>query len=271
VTLTENTKLNDMQNESEIESDKMCTNQEKRDTLRKVKGKEKTSESNIVKSKTVTLTENTKLNDMQNESEIESDKMCTNQEKEKIGKLNMSQGQTVTEIINKTENNCDENTGEIESNTDGSTGNNNVEGTLSSGQQTLESVIPLLQRAQNERIILNIGGQRFETSRVTLQREPCSILSEVVSEGGMVPKNGNIYFIDRDPAHFRFVLNYLRNGACDLRTLPHDLRYLYELYYEARYYRLPSLVHAIISKIEQVSVVGANLEPLPMTAHKLGL
>jgi hypothetical protein len=86
----------------------------------------------------------------------------------------------------------------------------------------------------------------------------------------MVPKNGNVYFIDHDPAHFRFVLNYLRNGACDLRTLSYDLRYLYELYYEAsRYYRLPSLVHAIIRKIEQVSVVGANLEPLPMTANKL--
>ncbi|XP_060576065.1 uncharacterized protein LOC132733439 [Ruditapes philippinarum] len=171
----------------------------------------------MVKSKTVTVTENTKQNDMQNESEIESDKMCTNQEKEKIGDMNMVQGQTVTEIINKNEANCDETPGESEINTDASTGKDIVEGTHTSGQHTLsiQSIIPLLQRAQNKRIILNIGGQRFEASRVTLQRVSCSILSEVVSEGGMVPKNGNIYFIDRDPAHFRFVLNYLRNGAYD--------------------------------------------------------
>ncbi|XP_060560794.1 pre-mRNA-splicing factor CWC22 homolog [Ruditapes philippinarum] len=130
------------------------------------------------------------------------------------------------------------------------------------------NIIPLMEETQKERIILNIGGQKFETSRVTLTKDPNSLLAKIVSPEGMTPRYGNQYFIDRDPAHFRFILNFLRNGSCDLRTLPHDVRYLYELYYEASFYCLPELVNAVIGKIEQCSVVSANL--VPLKAHKLG-
>ncbi|XP_060603339.1 nipped-B-like protein B [Ruditapes philippinarum] len=130
------------------------------------------------------------------------------------------------------------------------------------------NIIPLMEETQKERIILNIGGQKFETSRVTLTKDPNSLLARIVSPEGMTPRYGNQYFIDRDPAHFRFILNFLRNGSCDLRTLPHDVRYLYELYYEASFYCLPELVNAVIGKIEQCSVVSANL--VPLKAHKLG-
>jgi hypothetical protein len=82
-----------------------------RGDLRKVNEKGKTCELDMVKSKTVTVTKNTKQNDMQNKSEIESEG-CTNQEKEQIGEVNTVQGQTVTENINKNEANRDENTGE---------------------------------------------------------------------------------------------------------------------------------------------------------------
>ncbi|XP_060564376.1 flap endonuclease 1-like [Ruditapes philippinarum] len=130
------------------------------------------------------------------------------------------------------------------------------------------NIIPLMEETQKERIILNIGGQKFETSRVTLTKDPNSLLARIVSPEGVTPRYGNQYFIDRDPAHFRFILYFLRNGSCDLRTLPHDVRYLYELYYEASFYCLPELVNAVIGKIEQCSVVSANL--VPLKAHKLG-
>ncbi|XP_053379295.1 BTB/POZ domain-containing protein KCTD4-like [Mercenaria mercenaria] len=123
-------------------------------------------------------------------------------------------------------------------------------------------IIPLLEETQQERIILNVGGQKFETSRVTLSKDPNCLLAKIVGKNGMTPRYGNQYFIDRDPAHFRLVLNFIRNGSCDLRTLPHDLRYLYELYYEAYYYNLPELVEAVIGKIEQCSVFSASVVPL---------
>ncbi|KAK3593306.1 hypothetical protein CHS0354_031366 [Potamilus streckersoni] len=44
------------------------------------------------------------------------------------------------------------------------------------------------------------------------------------------------FFLDRDPAHFRHILNYLRNRAlCELPTLPRELRFLYELKAEAAF------------------------------------
>jgi hypothetical protein len=129
-------------------------------------------------------------------------------------------------------------------------------------------LVTLLQQTQNERIILNIGGQRFETSRLTLSRYPNSVLAQLVASNGVTPRYGNTYFVDRDPSHFRLILNYMKNGLCDLRTLPRDVRYLYELYYEAQFYQLQDLMRAVIEKIEQVSVFPANL---PFTAHKVGI
>lgn len=136
------------------------------------------------------------------------------------------------------------------------------------GVNVVLPLVSILQQTQNERVILNIGGQRFETSKLTLSRYPESVLAELVSSEGVTPRYGNVYFVDRDPAHFRLVLNFMRNGMCDLRTLPRDVRYLYELYYEASYYRLSDLMRAVIEKIEQVSVFPADL---PFTAHKVGL
>jgi len=61
-------------------------------------------------------------------------------------------------------------------------------------------------------------------------------------------RDGRI-FIDRDPTHFRWILNYLRDGY--LVTLPGTLQEKLELLQEARCFRLVGLVQTIESQASQ--------------------
>ena len=125
----------------------------------------------------------------------------------------------------------------------------------------LNAKIESFKKAQGQKVVLNIGGVRFECCRESLIKDQKSLFAEIFSEESPVkPSLGNQYFFDRDPAHFRIILNYLRNGCkIDIRTLPKDIRYLYELFYEAEYYNLHKLMEAIVAKIEQVNVVSSVL------------
>ncbi|KAL0084037.1 hypothetical protein F4703DRAFT_1609279 [Phycomyces blakesleeanus] len=72
-------------------------------------------------------------------------------------------------------------------------------------------------RFQSEKVRLNVGGGIFETSLGTLRRDPDSLLATMFSgKHVLTPGGDGSYFIDRDPSHFRLVLNYLR----DLRIPP---------------------------------------------------
>ena len=68
---------------------------------------------------------------------------------------------------------------------------------------------------QKNKIILNVGGKRFETSRQTLTSVPDTYLASMFSgrfELAPDAEDGS-YFIDRDPKHFNLVLNYLRDSG----------------------------------------------------------
>lgn len=112
-----------------------------------------------------------------------------------------------------------------------------------------------LQRIQKNRIVLNIGGVRFETSRRTLQKDPHSLLAALVSEESTVQPQGSSIFIDRDPSHFKLILNYLRcdcNIACS-SLLPRERKYLLELECECDYYRIYGLRKVVRRRLKQLT------------------
>lgn len=103
-----------------------------------------------------------------------------------------------------------------------------------------------LMLSQKQRIYLNVGGTKFETSVLTLQADPRSFLSHMVMPSSpMKPYSvDNIYsyFVDRDPKLFSFILSYLRNGAdVPITQLSKDLQLLKSLQMEADFFNLKHL------------------------------
>ena len=121
-------------------------------------------------------------------------------------------------------------------------------------QREIAKLRNILKETQEGRVVLNIGGQRFETSRLTLQQDPDSILSLLFSDDISIRPMGNSYFFDRDPGHFRIILNYLRDG-CTARgaILPRERRYLLELKNECIFYRLQGLKDLVDKRLEYLA------------------
>jgi len=95
----------------------------------------------------------------------------------------------------------------------------------------------------NELIRLNVGGERYTTTRATLTRYPHSMLGAMFS-GALttaVDEHG-CFFIDRDGAMFRHVLNFLRSGQL---SLPPNFQQLDQLAVEADFYQLEELIKEI--------------------------
>ena len=84
-------------------------------------------------------------------------------------------------------------------------------------------------------VYLNVGGCSFVTRRDTLDRGFFSGLMQFVTD------DGTEVFVDRDPTHFRYILNWLRGCKC----LPEDDQTLTELMWEADYYALDDMVASI--------------------------
>ena len=89
-----------------------------------------------------------------------------------------------------------------------------------------------------EKILLNIGGTRFESNRTTLEK--CPYFSRLLDRSAMthIERAGTI-FIDRDGIHFRHILNYLRDGEVPKYLTPADVD---QLIREAKFYEMPEIV-----------------------------
>ncbi|ORX51543.1 hypothetical protein DM01DRAFT_1375278 [Hesseltinella vesiculosa] len=105
-----------------------------------------------------------------------------------------------------------------------------------------------IRKCQDEKIKLNVGGQKFETSLSTLQRDPqCTLATMFNGHHEVVHEEDGSYFIDRDGTYFRLVLNYLR----DLKLPPnvkHDPKIMDELKQEAVFYKISGLLKLTITE-----------------------
>lgn len=92
---------------------------------------------------------------------------------------------------------------------------------------------------------LNVGGVCFSTTLDTLQKSPPgSALAEMLEK--QRPRDG-VYFLDRDGRHFRYILNFLRDGIEVLSCIPEDAAARAELIHEARRMNFTPLVDALVS------------------------
>ncbi|CAG8769554.1 8806_t:CDS:2, partial [Cetraspora pellucida] len=67
----------------------------------------------------------------------------------------------------------------------------------------------------DDRIILNVGGVKYETFRSTLTAYPETLLGIMFADRNkemLHPINGNEFFFDRDGYLFRHILQYYRTG-----------------------------------------------------------
>lgn len=90
---------------------------------------------------------------------------------------------------------------------------------------------------------LNVGGYVYTTTMDTLTRDPNSMLGAMFSGRQQVAKDtrGN-YFIDRDGALFRYILNFLRTSEL---CLPQSFDEFDQLSAEADFYQVGELIEAL--------------------------
>lgn len=98
-------------------------------------------------------------------------------------------------------------------------------------------------------VCLNVGGERFRTTRATLTRVQESFFARCFAtelHESACDETGAM-LIDRDPTHFRRILNFLRDGEAALPALlTCDAQTRAELAREADFYQLTQLRDALL-------------------------
>jgi hypothetical protein len=111
---------------------------------------------------------------------------------------------------------------------------------------------------ENDIVILDVGGYKYKTTISTLTKYPQTYFNGLFS--GKYPirkqKDGSI-FIDRDGKHFRYILNFLRNGRIVFPESESERR---ELMLEAEFYLLKDIILAAEEMQEQQQIAEYKKE-----------
>lgn len=110
-------------------------------------------------------------------------------------------------------------------------------------------------------VCLNVGGTLFEVSKSTCERS-ASFFSPLVLNAN---ETRATFFIDRDPTHFRHILNYMRGTP----TFPIHRHELEELEMEADFYSLPAFSMLIKERMADAKHANAAYW-LSVIAEKMG-
>ncbi len=76
----------------------------------------------------------------------------------------------------------------------------------------LASIVP-------SKVVLDVGGKRFATSKSTLLSHPDTFFTAMLCSEHWKPSEDGSYFIDRSPKHFGRILDYLRSGTLIIADL----------------------------------------------------
>lgn len=101
---------------------------------------------------------------------------------------------------------------------------------------------------------LNVGGIIFQSTHSTLTKFSGFFRTMLETE---VPVERNMFgyiFIDRDPTHFRVILNFMRDGDVDLPDS--DVEKIQEISREANFYLLEGLINLCQQKLEMTKKEG---------------
>ncbi|OWA49857.1 BTB/POZ domain-containing protein KCTD5 [Hypsibius exemplaris] len=105
------------------------------------------------------------------------------------------------------------------------------------------------RKAADQWVRLNVGGQTFSTTKVTLCRDPQSFLARLCQgpELDSDKDDTGAYLIDRDAAYFGPVLNFLRHGKLVLdKNLAEE-----GVLEEAEFYNLHELIQLVNQRIAE--------------------
>lgn len=103
-------------------------------------------------------------------------------------------------------------------------------------------------------VYINVGGVVFTTSKSTL--ETTSPFFQAYVQHADADRQE--FFVDRDPTHFRHILNWMRG----VRWIPDDASVLSELEWEADFFCLADMSDAIRVKRRTVPHTHAMVERL---------
>ena len=108
-------------------------------------------------------------------------------------------------------------------------------------------------------VILNVGGVLFATLHDTLTKYD-SFFSGLLT----TQSSSESIFVDRDPTHFRHILNYMRGTP----THPNDINSTEQLAQEAEFYSLVAFANILRKEIETMQKESIH-EQLRLLTNKI--